>query len=332
MFFPWHRIFLRRFERELQRIDPSIMLPYWDWSYDSQAPELSVVFRSGFYGGNGRQDDSCVVDGPFADWATVYPNTHCLQRKFDQQQRLSAFSGPEALRALQEQSRTYQEYRSRFESKPHAQVHIGIGSEFNTMYAVNDPIFWAHHAFVDKNWAEWQQMRPQNARAFDGTTIEGQSVSINDEIRPFGISVSEVMDTQNLCYRYADFAPARTVNAAGSNVMDILSQFIPASGGTNTTIVVHEGSPGEQEALPAAIDRKDLLKLRDTLPIPDDYIAAMGLDRKVVRETEELMSKYTMETNARQEYISAAAIINSPEKLASFASESNELIITQPKS
>ncbi|GAA3399315.1 hypothetical protein GCM10017752_67650 [Streptomyces roseoviridis] len=50
----WHRVpaflpsmcvYLARFEKALQRIDRSVVLPYWDWSQGSQAPERSVCLR-----------------------------------------------------------------------------------------------------------------------------------------------------------------------------------------------------------------------------------------------------------------------------------------------
>jgi tyrosinase len=34
-FLPWHRKFLLDFELDLRAIDPTITLPYWDWTVDA---------------------------------------------------------------------------------------------------------------------------------------------------------------------------------------------------------------------------------------------------------------------------------------------------------
>ncbi|MEX2657356.1 MAG: tyrosinase family protein [Balneolales bacterium] len=34
-FLPWHRIFIQKFEEELQNIEPMLAIPYWDWADDN---------------------------------------------------------------------------------------------------------------------------------------------------------------------------------------------------------------------------------------------------------------------------------------------------------
>jgi tyrosinase len=70
-FLPWHRIYLRLFEKELQNIDPTkygdVTIPYWDWTNPESTKR---VFET--MGGNGRDIDGKVMDGIFAydggDW------------------------------------------------------------------------------------------------------------------------------------------------------------------------------------------------------------------------------------------------------------------------
>ncbi|MFB7863892.1 grixazone synthase [Streptomyces sp. NPDC056069] len=63
-FLPWHRQYLLRFERELQKVDPRVTLPYWDWSIDHGVD--SPLWADNFMGGNGRPGDRRVMTGPFA--------------------------------------------------------------------------------------------------------------------------------------------------------------------------------------------------------------------------------------------------------------------------
>ncbi|KAI0217563.1 hypothetical protein L0F63_000293 [Massospora cicadina] len=120
-FFPWHREFLRSYELALQKVDPSVVLPYWDWSIDSQAPEHSPILTNAYFGGNGRSLDSCV-------------------RNYNHDDKISAFCPPETLEAIISQATTYDQIRTGIEGSPHGAVHIGIGgSDGDLTYIVNLP-------------------------------------------------------------------------------------------------------------------------------------------------------------------------------------------------
>ncbi|KAI9291815.1 Di-copper centre-containing protein, partial [Neoconidiobolus thromboides FSU 785] len=159
-FFPWHREFLRRFELALQKVDPTVILPYWDWTKDSQSPEKSIVFQPDHFGGNGGSG-GCIRDASkFNNFQTFIPNGHCLQRQFNGGNVINSFYSPEAVEAIFIQSRDYNSFHNGIENGPHGAVHVGIGGnsgDMSYMYSSNDPLFYLHHCFIDLLWNEWQQ-------------------------------------------------------------------------------------------------------------------------------------------------------------------------------
>lgn len=81
-FLPWHRQFLQQFETELQKIDPSVTIPYWDWT-DPRA--LDVILQDDFLGPRGkgtiveiaeqRYEGGVVDSGFYTDWR-LNPDIH----------------------------------------------------------------------------------------------------------------------------------------------------------------------------------------------------------------------------------------------------------------
>ena len=65
-FLPWHRAYLLDFERELQRIDPEVSLPYW--RFDRAAPK---VFARGFMGVVVGGQTQFSAANPLKAWAPV---------------------------------------------------------------------------------------------------------------------------------------------------------------------------------------------------------------------------------------------------------------------
>jgi tyrosinase len=63
-FLPWHRAFLRLFEDQLREIEPTVTVPYWDWTVDQG--EGAPVWTDDFMGGNGDPSaEMAVTIGPF---------------------------------------------------------------------------------------------------------------------------------------------------------------------------------------------------------------------------------------------------------------------------
>ena len=65
-FASWHREWLRRFELDLQSIDSSITLPYWDIT-DHQGTS-DVIFQDDFMGPSGSPPDGKVLSGFFREF------------------------------------------------------------------------------------------------------------------------------------------------------------------------------------------------------------------------------------------------------------------------
>lgn len=42
-FFSWHGEYLRRFEKDLQRVEPGTTIPFWDWTHDRSQTAASVI-------------------------------------------------------------------------------------------------------------------------------------------------------------------------------------------------------------------------------------------------------------------------------------------------
>lgn len=135
-FLAWHRAYLWYFEKILQQAAGStaLTLPYWNWSVDLALPSQ--------YWGAGN---------PLYDPRRVMTPTS----KLDPTQ--TAIDGLLALTTFSQFGGT-SSAAGALETGPHNYVHRTVGGDmgrFST--AALDPIFWAHHANVDRVWWMWNQ-------------------------------------------------------------------------------------------------------------------------------------------------------------------------------
>lgn len=182
LFLPWHREFLRRLELDLQAIDPTVNLPYWDWTVDRAL--TSSIWGNDFMGGNGVPAGGAVQTGPFAfstgRWSlTVRDNPAGrveLTRAIG-----SGAALPSSNAVLRTLSRVpFSSFTVDLENLIHNIVHVYIGGSAGTRSSPNDPAFFLLHCNVDRMWAEWQKIHPTES-PFQG---DGQ-FNINSPMQPW---------------------------------------------------------------------------------------------------------------------------------------------------
>lgn len=265
-FCPWHRQYLREFEKALQAEVPGVTIPYWDWSDDVGA--INRVFVPEFLGSLGTGQPTAVADGVFRNpvppaerpawWpagADGFPIHALLEDGFGTSlvRGSVGVSWPPTAAAISLLEQLVIEQPGVHPlwffwlvlEQGHPQVgpthntgHNFIGGHMSGGYSPNDPVFWLHHANVDRLWANWQARRlasvpgsthaahwppPAEVSPFDGEpaplghrlndqmwpwvgAAPGFDVNLDPAVKPLlpdfsgapPVTVSDVLDTERI--------------------------------------------------------------------------------------------------------------------------------------
>jgi hypothetical protein len=269
-----------------------------------------------------------VTNGRFSQWQPAYPSPHCLRRTWDNGNTISAYYSPQALQSIIRSSTTFDQYRQRIESVPHGQVHVSIGQDMVTMYSPNDPVFFLHHAFIDKLWADWQASGQGRDQAYNGRNPNGSNVRTSDILVPFNRTVASVLRTTDLCYTYAPRNARGTGTVApgpnqANNFRSLLAadSVAPSQNGNATA----NAAPvtDVSDSTPAPDDRTELVALRSSKPVPESWLQANHHDVQQARNTESLLLDATKKFNADGKTISPAALINDQDTLKKLPKPAN---------
>lgn len=220
-FLPWHREYLRRLELELQRIDSTVTLPYWDWSVDNSP--TSFLWNPDFMGGDGRPGDRRVMTGPFAfdagQWTLVHGAVPDLRREFARNVPTLPTPGDvtATLAAVPYDVAPWNTsspsgFRNRAEGwiagpQMHNRVHVWVGGSMLPLTSPNDPVFFLNHCFEDKLWADWQRQHPSEGYLPVSGAAPGHN--LHDAMEPWAsageiVRPSTMLDHHALGYAYDD--------------------------------------------------------------------------------------------------------------------------------
>ncbi|KDN33312.1 hypothetical protein RSAG8_13595, partial [Rhizoctonia solani AG-8 WAC10335] len=195
-------------------------MPYWDWTRDSTDDKFtnSEIFdnEKGF-GGNGTgktdwADGSCVKEGPYAGFQVNFPEPHCLTRHFNFTGNVVANWTKSVVDEIM-QYPDYLDFWNKTERLPHDNLHRTISGDMRRQYSPNEPLFFLHHAQIDRLWTIWQGRNETRLHDYAGNTVQDGTVdtaSLDDKLFTLGYApesdVVDYMDTlaKGLCYTYDD--------------------------------------------------------------------------------------------------------------------------------
>ncbi|WP_040847388.1 tyrosinase family protein, partial [Nitrospirillum viridazoti] len=165
-FVAWHRAFLLELERALQKVDPSVTLPYWPMYY-SPGKDGATVFHADFTGANTVAGDPDFMatelirfdaGNPLYGWNM--PGRGPLMRWRQDRNNIKLFNTPGMLLDTSKAGlkSNYSFMAGSVEANPHNIGHGWSGVWMsNCMISPSDPMFWPFHTYFDWLWAAWQQ-------------------------------------------------------------------------------------------------------------------------------------------------------------------------------
>eukprot|EP01084_Bolivina_argentea_P242135 406306_1 len=188
-FLPWHRLFIWELETAIRSLDGKykcFSLPYWDWTYEIEQYGLNFheyhILNSGLGGNGNERDNYCINDGSiwskdineYIPYDCSYQGQNgkcCLSRHVCDNNgngcNLASVADLIGNIVLYDtygsdtntNSKRVSGYREILESEIHNSVHNvmgGSGHLGDAFTSPDDPIFYLMHAFIDFNWALWQ--------------------------------------------------------------------------------------------------------------------------------------------------------------------------------
>lgn len=176
-FFPWHRIYLLILDRALRSIHPDVTIPYWDWTKASE--QAIPSWLAGFTPTVVTPTQTINViraPGSPTDLATLASNIPDIMLLTD----FSSFNGQ--LEAV------------------HGGVHVWVGGSMSSVpTAPADPIFWMHHANIDRLWWKWQRSSEGRGKNPD---LPGTDPTNSPVMDPWSYTELETRDIHGLGYTY----------------------------------------------------------------------------------------------------------------------------------
>jgi tyrosinase len=229
-FLPWHRGYLLAFEAVVRDAVIGLggprdwALPYWNYAKPDQ-DGLPPAFASADWP-DGRGDNPLFVKqryGPHNDGNVFVPPKRINLRALgDPDFTGTAKGGSPGFGGVNTGFSHGGEVHGRLETQPHDAVHVLVGGGTNRKPSLMsdpdtaglDPIFWLHHANIDRLWEVWRENPPSHADPSNAKWVRGpHSVGERAFIMPMPggrhltYTPGQMSNLAKLDYDYDDVSP-----------------------------------------------------------------------------------------------------------------------------
>lgn len=257
-FLPWHRMFVFYFERIVRNVSgrPDFTLPYWN--YTSSDPAKRGIVPAQF-----RMPDDPVF-GPL-----YRPNRTSLANSGQpiHQNQPGDVMDISAAMAAPEYSNvgSMQGFCRAIDSGIHGRIHVLTGTSTNmgsVPYAGNDPLFWVHHANIDRLWASWNRNGHRNPSTADWSY--NQFVFVNELGQRVARPLRNFFGVLGLGYTYDRFVTSSGTETASMAMTTESTLQAAAAGGATPERVARANTSAKLGAGPVSVELLPLAGTRET--------------------------------------------------------------------
>nr|UEV87802.1 polyphenol oxidase 1 [Gloriosa superba] len=226
LFFPFHRMMIYFHERILGKLigDDTFALPLWQWD-SPDGMYIPDMYMNGSllhmqrdrhhlpprvadvsYDKSDERGNQSVIK---KDRDQIFSNTACMyQQMVSGARRTELFMGC----PLRSGKEGYCNAPGTIENAPHNTLHTWVGSDLNreredmgAFYsAARDPIFYAHHANIDRLWEVWRKLNGEKSVIHDAEWLESHFYFYDENVRLVSVRVRDVLNITKFGYAYED--------------------------------------------------------------------------------------------------------------------------------
>jgi len=163
LYLAWHRGYLHQFEIRLQEVDNRVALPYWNWTERGRIPK-ELRRRS---------------------WMGI--TRRIIKIATRHKKATDRILGATNFADMNVQSWDI-----------HARIHGWTGGDMKSASSsANDPLFFLHHAQIDRLWMLWQEEHANIG-------YELPNINMNNDLSGFiGLTANDVIRSENIDVTYA---------------------------------------------------------------------------------------------------------------------------------